>query len=46
MRGETKVLEVPVLATETVETGSVAQRAFDAAGELVVKLFRSAAKRI
>ena len=27
MRGDTKVLEVPVLATETVETGSVAQRA-------------------
>jgi D-alanyl-D-alanine carboxypeptidase (penicillin-binding protein 5/6) len=46
MRGDTKVLEVPVLATETVETGSVAQRAFDAASELVVKLFRSAAKRI
>ena len=46
MRGDTKVLEVPVLATETVETGSVAQRAFDAASELVVKLFRSAAKQI
>src|SRR5882672_1137275 len=46
MRGDTKVLEVPLLATETVETGSVAQRAFDAASELVVKLFRSAAKRI
>jgi D-alanyl-D-alanine carboxypeptidase (penicillin-binding protein 5/6) len=46
MRGDTKVLEVPVLATEGVETGSVAQRAFDAASELVVKLFRSAAKRI
>ena len=46
MRGDTKVLEVPVLATETVETGSVAQRAFDAASELVVKLFRSAAKKI
>jgi len=46
MRGDAKVLEVPVLASETVEIGSVAQRAFDAATELVVKLFRSAAKRI
>jgi serine-type D-Ala-D-Ala carboxypeptidase (penicillin-binding protein 5/6) len=46
MRGETKVLEVPLLATESVDTGSVAQRAFDAAAELVVKLFRTAAKRI
>ena len=46
MRGDTKVLEVPVQATETVEAGSIAQRAFDAATELVVKLFRSAAKQI
>jgi D-alanyl-D-alanine carboxypeptidase (penicillin-binding protein 5/6) len=46
MRGDTKVLEVPVQATEAVEAGSIAQRAFDAATELVVKLFRSAAKQI
>ncbi|AMN42418.1 D-alanyl-D-alanine carboxypeptidase family protein [Rhodoplanes sp. Z2-YC6860] len=46
MRGEAKVLEVPVQATEAVEVGSVTQRAFDAAAELVVNVFRSAAKRL
>jgi D-alanyl-D-alanine carboxypeptidase (penicillin-binding protein 5/6) len=45
-RGDTKVLEVPLQATETVEVGSVSQRAFDAATELVVNMFRSAAKRL
>ncbi len=46
MRGETKVLETPVQATESVGMGSVSQRAFDAAAELVVNVFRSAAKRL
>jgi D-alanyl-D-alanine carboxypeptidase (penicillin-binding protein 5/6) len=46
MRGDAKVLEVPVQASETVEVGSVTQRAFDAAAELVVNVFRSAAKRL
>lgn len=46
MRGDAKVLEVPVQATEAVEVGSVTQRAFDAAAELVVNVFRSAAKRL
>jgi serine-type D-Ala-D-Ala carboxypeptidase (penicillin-binding protein 5/6) len=46
MRGDTKVLEVPLQATESVEIGSVSQRAFDAATELVVNVFRSAAKRL
>ena len=45
-RGDTKVLEVPLQATESVEVGSVSQRAFDAATELVVNVFRSAAKRL
>ncbi len=45
-RGEAKVLEVPVQASERVETGSTSQRAFDAAAELVINLFRSAAKRL
>ena len=45
-RGDTKVLEVPLQATESVEAGSVSQRAFDAATELVVNMFRSAAKRL
>jgi serine-type D-Ala-D-Ala carboxypeptidase (penicillin-binding protein 5/6) len=45
-RGDAKVLEVPVQASENVAAGSISQRAIDAASELVVKLFRSAAKRI
>jgi D-alanyl-D-alanine carboxypeptidase (penicillin-binding protein 5/6) len=45
-RGDAKVLETPVHAVESVGVGSVPQRAFDAAAELVVRLFRSAAERI
>jgi D-alanyl-D-alanine carboxypeptidase (penicillin-binding protein 5/6) len=45
-RGDAKVLDVPVQAAETVPAGSVRQRAFDAVSELVIKLFRSAAKQI
>jgi serine-type D-Ala-D-Ala carboxypeptidase (penicillin-binding protein 5/6) len=45
-RGDTKVLEVPLQATENVPVGSATQRAFDAASELVVNVFRSAAKRL
>ena len=45
-RGDAKVLEVPVQASESVAAGSISQRAIDAASELVIKLFRSAAKRI
>jgi D-alanyl-D-alanine carboxypeptidase (penicillin-binding protein 5/6) len=45
-RGEAKVLDVPVQATEDVAKGSMSRRALDAASELVVNLFRSAAKRI
>jgi D-alanyl-D-alanine carboxypeptidase (penicillin-binding protein 5/6) len=45
-RGDAKVLDVPVQAAETVDAGSIRQRAFDGAEELVIKLFRSAAKRI
>jgi D-alanyl-D-alanine carboxypeptidase (penicillin-binding protein 5/6) len=45
-RGDTKVLEVPLKATESVATGSTSQRAFDAAAELVINLFRTAAKRL
>jgi D-alanyl-D-alanine carboxypeptidase (penicillin-binding protein 5/6) len=46
LRGDAKVLEMPLQATENVELGSVSQRAFDAATELVVNVFRSAAKRL
>ena len=45
-RGAAKVLEVPLQASETVSAGSISQRAFDAASELVINLFRSAAKKI
>ena len=45
-RGGAKVLEVPLQASETVSAGSISQRAFDAASELVINLFRSAAKKI
>jgi D-alanyl-D-alanine carboxypeptidase (penicillin-binding protein 5/6) len=45
-RGDTKVLEVPLKATESVAVGSTSQRAFDAAAELVINVFRSAAKRL
>jgi D-alanyl-D-alanine carboxypeptidase (penicillin-binding protein 5/6) len=45
-RGDSKVLEVPVQAAENVAEGSLSRRTFDAATELVIKLFRSAAKRI
>ena len=45
-RGDAKVLEVPVQAAENVGAGSLSQRAMDGASELVINLFRSAAKRI
>jgi D-alanyl-D-alanine carboxypeptidase (penicillin-binding protein 5/6) len=45
-RGEAKVLDVPVQAAESIGAGSITQRALDAASELVINLFRSAAKRI
>jgi D-alanyl-D-alanine carboxypeptidase (penicillin-binding protein 5/6) len=45
-RADLKALEVPLYASESVEVGSISQRAFDAASELVINLFRSAAKRL
>ena len=45
-RGETLTLELPLFAAESVGTGSTSQRAFDAATELVIGLFRSGAGRI
>jgi serine-type D-Ala-D-Ala carboxypeptidase (penicillin-binding protein 5/6) len=45
-RGDAKVLEVPVQASESVAAGSLSRRALDAASELVINLFRSATKRI
>jgi D-alanyl-D-alanine carboxypeptidase (penicillin-binding protein 5/6) len=45
-RGESVVLEVPLQAAESVGTGSMPGRAFDAATELVLGLFRSGFKRL
>jgi serine-type D-Ala-D-Ala carboxypeptidase (penicillin-binding protein 5/6) len=45
-RGEDVVLEVPLQAAESIGTGNLTQRAFDAATELVVGLFRAGAERL
>lgn len=45
-RADLQVLEIPLFAAEGVEVGSTSQRAFDAASEIVINLFRSAAKRL
>ena len=45
-RGDAKVLEVPLRASESVGVGSTSQRAFDAATEMVINLFRAGAGRI
>jgi D-alanyl-D-alanine carboxypeptidase (penicillin-binding protein 5/6) len=39
-------LETPLHTAEAVGRGNVAQRAFDAATELVIGLFRAGAERI
>jgi D-alanyl-D-alanine carboxypeptidase (penicillin-binding protein 5/6) len=45
-RGEFLVLEVPLQAAENVGTGSMSRRAFDAASELVLGLFRAGLQRL
>jgi D-alanyl-D-alanine carboxypeptidase (penicillin-binding protein 5/6) len=45
-RADALVLEVPLQAAESVETGSLAQRAFDAATELMIGLFRAGIQRM
>jgi D-alanyl-D-alanine carboxypeptidase (penicillin-binding protein 5/6) len=45
-RGDNVTLEVPLQAGEGVAVGSVTQRAFDAATELVIGFFRAGAERI
>jgi D-alanyl-D-alanine carboxypeptidase (penicillin-binding protein 5/6) len=45
-RGDSMVLEVPLQATEQVVVGSMSQRAFDAATELVIGLFRAGFQRL
>jgi D-alanyl-D-alanine carboxypeptidase (penicillin-binding protein 5/6) len=45
-RGDNVVLEVPLQAGEDVGVGSLQQRAFDAAGELVINVFRAGVDRL
>jgi D-alanyl-D-alanine carboxypeptidase (penicillin-binding protein 5/6) len=45
-RGENVVLEVPLQAAESVQRGSLSQRAYDGARELFVILFRAGVKRL
>jgi D-alanyl-D-alanine carboxypeptidase (penicillin-binding protein 5/6) len=45
-RGENVSLEVPLQAAESVPQGNITQRAFDAASELVIGLFRAGAERL
>jgi D-alanyl-D-alanine carboxypeptidase (penicillin-binding protein 5/6) len=45
-RGDNLSLEVPLKAAESVGTGNLSQRAFDAASELVIGLFRSGVSRL
>jgi D-alanyl-D-alanine carboxypeptidase (penicillin-binding protein 5/6) len=45
-RGEKVVLEVPLQASEAVGRGNLSQRAFDAATELVINLFRAGVQKL
>jgi D-alanyl-D-alanine carboxypeptidase (penicillin-binding protein 5/6) len=45
-RNDALVLEVPLRAAESVGTGNLSQRAFDAATELVIGLFRAGIQRL
>ena len=44
--GDNVVLEVPLQASEAVGRGSLGQRAFDAATELVINLFRAGVQKL
>lgn len=45
-RGDNAVAEIPLFAAENVDRGSLPRRAFDAASELVIGLFRMAPKKL
>ncbi len=45
-RGDILTIEVPLQAGENVPVGTRTQRAVDAAGELMYKLFRAGAQRL
>lgn len=44
-RGDTVALEAPVFAETSVAKGSMTQKAFDTAGEMVIALFRAGAEK-
>jgi D-alanyl-D-alanine carboxypeptidase (penicillin-binding protein 5/6) len=45
-RGDNIVLQTPLKAADSVEKGSMSQRAIDAVTETVINLFRSGAQRL
>jgi D-alanyl-D-alanine carboxypeptidase (penicillin-binding protein 5/6) len=45
-RGDIVALELPLQAAEDVGTGNLSQRAFDAATEMVINVFRAGAERL
>jgi D-alanyl-D-alanine carboxypeptidase (penicillin-binding protein 5/6) len=45
-RGDNTVLEVPLQAADSVPRGSMTQRAFDAASEMAVGLFRAGVEKL
>ena len=45
-RGANVALEVPLQAVESVERGNLSRRAFDAASELIIGLFRAGIAKI
>lgn len=45
-RGSNIALESPLVAAETIETGSTTRRAIDGASELVIGLFRAGAEKL
>lgn len=45
-RGETVALEAPLYAETSVATGTMTQKAFDTAGEMLIALFRAGAEKV
>jgi D-alanyl-D-alanine carboxypeptidase (penicillin-binding protein 5/6) len=45
-RGDNVILQTPLKAADSIGVGSLPQRAFDAATEFVINLFRSGAERL
>jgi serine-type D-Ala-D-Ala carboxypeptidase (penicillin-binding protein 5/6) len=45
-RNENVILTMPLKAAESVDKGSMPQRAFDAVTEMIIGLFRAGAERL